>query len=222
MKALSFSQPWLWAIFDPTANKDIENRQWMPPIDMIGQPFACHAAKSFDDDGLTALWDLLLETPREYTKSAIIGVATIDRVVTCSRTLSPSQAQWFMGDPETGMLDGRQVYGLVLRDRKLLPRPIPWDGALGFWTLPPMIESEVQAQLAGSAYTPPYRIPFAKTLHDAGVATNQEWAEKHPGEHLYFVYEGLPSCVCCGKVQPKDTAKKPPKPCRGIATIGLR
>jgi hypothetical protein len=218
VKGLSFSQPWLWAIFDPIANKDVENRLWLPSIDMIDQPIACHAAKSFDDDGLSTLWGYDIKTPIEYVKSAIVGVATIDRVVTDTKTLTPNQRRWYQG-PER---DGKTVYGFLLKDRRLLPRPIPWDGALGFWTLPPMIETEVQSQLSGGTYTPPYVIPFATALYEAGVDTNQEWAEKHPGEHLYFEYEGLPSCVCCGKVKPKDTAKKPPKPCRGIVTIGPR
>jgi len=196
VKALSLSQPWLWAMLDPVADKGIENRDWMPPIEMIGQRIALHAAKSFDDDALPMLWEAGFKLPGEYQKSAIIGVATIDRVVTEDRTLPEPQKRWFFGK-----------CGWVLTDRRPLPRPIPWDGALGLWTVPPLIEGEIVRQIEGDA---------------AGVETSSAWVAAHPGEHLWFEYDGLPSCVCCGIMRAKSTAKKPQKPCRGVARIELR
>lgn len=217
MKALSLLQPYPWAIFDEVADKNLENRFWPPPIEMIEQRIALHASKGFDDTALPMIWGFGLKTPDMYTKSAIVGVATIDRVVTEARTLTPGQARWYMGP----IRDGKTVHGWILKDRQRLPRPIPWDGALGLWTVPPLIEGEILAQLDGSLRTPPYLVPYAATLAKAGVENATEWAAKNPGAHLWFEYDGVASCVCCGGCKPRDTAKKT-KPCRGVVRISLR
>ncbi len=214
MKGLSFSQPWLWAILH--ANKRVENRDWMPPIDMIGQQIALHAAKSFDDDGVPFLGTLGIEDrPTSYVKSAIVGVATIDRVVTKDKTLPDDQRRWFFGPN-----------GWILRDVVEIAQPIPWDGALSLWLVPPIVESLIHRQLDGehvSAYLP----AFTAALATVGVESATEWAATHPGEHLWFEYGSpplgpVPSCVACGKVKPRDTSKRPGKPCRGVVGISLR
>lgn len=223
MKALSFSQPWLWAVLDETADKAVENRSWPPPIEMIEEQIALHAAKSFDDAGSYRLWDLGIATPDMYAKSAIVGVATIDRIVTDAKTLPELQKRWYMGPFSA---DGKTVYGWILKDRRKLTRPIAWDGGLGLWTVPPIVENEILAQLAGAPPSDGYKIPMLAALTAAGVASPSEWVEKHPGEHLFFVYpdngKGIPSCVACGKVQPRDTKKNPGKPCKGIVGITMR
>ncbi len=218
MKALSFSQPWLWAIYDPVANKDIENRDWNLPIDMIDVDIVAHAAKSFDDSALPRLWNNFgLQTPSEYTKSAIIGVFKVDRVVTEPRTLTEHQRRWYFGPTR----NGKTNYGWILKDRRLLPRPIPWDGALGLWAVPPIIEGLIRRQLAGD-YVPTYLPAITAALAAAGVDSVLQWTERHPGQHLWFTYDGLPSCAACGKNKPKETAKRAPKPCRGLVGISLR
>jgi hypothetical protein len=144
MKALSFSQPWLWAILDETPEGDrkrVENRRWRPPEKMIGQRFALHAAKSWDADAIGFLLRLgFTDFPARralYKHSAVLGVATLDRVVTNASTLPAKQARWFFGP-----------FGLVLRDVHRLASPvIEIPGALGFWTLPPDIEARVVEQL---------------------------------------------------------------------------
>lgn len=228
MKGLSFSQPWLWAVFDPTADKDIENRVgYQAPIDLIGKPIACHAAKSYDDDGLYKLLELGLSPPQECLKSAIVGVATIDRIVSSPKTLTATQRRWYMGD-DSGMRDGKTVYGHVLVDRKLLPTPIPWDGQLGFWEVPPLIADEITHQLdGGQADLSGYKVPYSQALFDAGVQTASEWVAKHPGEHLWFKYPAgrsgaafWPSCVACGKVRPNDDKKI--KACKGVVHLTMR
>src|SRR5690349_17656206 len=108
MKALSFSQPWLWAVLQ--AGKHVENRSWPPPINMIDRRIALHAAKSWDGErrygpnkDMTPIGVLLalgLEPPARlelYANSAVVGVATIDRVVTESRTLTAEQKRWYFG-----------------------------------------------------------------------------------------------------------------------------
>ena len=151
MRALSLSQPWCWALFDPIADKGIENRSWAPPISLIGQTIAIHAAKSWDDkciyqiagDVVTPYVFIerlgIAHAPRRYAlypSSAIVGVATIDRVVTKADTLPELQQRWFIG-----------AFGWVIPDRKKLPTPIPCKGKQGLWTVPAELESQVREQL---------------------------------------------------------------------------
>ncbi len=155
MKALSFSQPWLWAVLDEVADKAVENRTWPPPIEMIDQQIALHAAKSFDDAGSYRLWDLGIKTPDMYAKSAIVGVATIDRIVTEDRTLPDLQKRWYQGPFSP---DGKTVYGWILKDRKKLARPISWDGGLGLWTVPPIVENEICTSPTRTATAASHRV----------------------------------------------------------------
>lgn len=148
MKALSLSQPWLWAVelfaSDP-AGKGIENRSWPPPISMIGQRIALHAAQSWDDDAAGMFFrqlrdrqDLLGRMPgarARYAKSVITCTVIIDRVVTESRTLSDLQRGWFFGP-----------YGWVLRDVRVLAEPIACSGNRKLWTLPEGLESVILGQ----------------------------------------------------------------------------
>lgn len=136
VRFLSFSQPWLWGILDPVARKHIENRTWPPPIAMIGRRIALHAAKSWDDDAISMFLRLgLTEFPPRralYPVSSIVGVATIDRVVTEARTLPPDQARWFLGP-----------VGWVLTDVIVLATTIPCKGAQGLRELPPEVTARV-------------------------------------------------------------------------------
>ncbi len=140
MRFLSFSQPWLWSITElpePIA-KRIENRTWMPPISMIGQRFALHAAKSFDDDAISMFIRYGIDHPgrRElYTAGAVVGVATIDRIVTEPRTLG-DQARWFFGP-----------FGWVLVDVRRLAIPIPLKGAQGLRELPADVTAAIESEL---------------------------------------------------------------------------
>lgn len=151
MRVLSFSQPWLWAITDPIACKLIENRSWMPPIEAIGERFALHAAKSWDEDAISFFLKLGIDHfPARralYPVSVITGVAAIDRIVTEARTLPPAQARWYMGP----IRDGRTVYGWVLDDVRTLPTPIPRKGGQGLRYLEPATEAEINRQLGIAA-----------------------------------------------------------------------
>ena len=156
MKALSFSQPWLWAVL--YAGKLIENRSWAPPIEMIGQRIALHAAKSWDkkqiyprygterQDLLTPTGYLLalgLEPPSRietYAKSAIVGVATIDYVRTSAEGFPPELRRWFFGP-----------FGWALRDVQVLPVTVPATGKLGLWTVADEDEAAVRAQIVEAA-----------------------------------------------------------------------
>ncbi len=140
MRFLSLSRPWPWAIFDPVANKGIENRSWAPPVEMIGERFAIQASKTWDHDAITLFFKLgLTHFPNrkdKYPAGAIVGVATLDRVVTTDKTLPADQARWFFGE-----------YGWVLTHRIALPTPVPCKGALGLRILPNDETVEVIRQL---------------------------------------------------------------------------
>lgn len=150
MRFLSLSRPWTWAIFDPVADKGIENRSWPPPVDMIGERIALQAAKSWDDDAIRMFLRLGLQhfpnRKDSYPFFVIVGVATIERVVTESRTLTPAQARWFFPptpeDPN---------YGWILGDRIPLRAPVPCKGAFGLRPLPTDVEALVLEQLRGAA-----------------------------------------------------------------------
>lgn len=50
MKAISLWQPWASAI--ALELKHFETRSWRPPVGLIGQPLAIHAAKTKDESGI--------------------------------------------------------------------------------------------------------------------------------------------------------------------------
>ena len=233
MRGLSFSQPWLWAVFDPLADKDIENRSgYQAPMDLIDQPIACHAAKSYDDAGLQRLLELGYSPPQECLKSAITGVATIDRIVSSPVTLTAAQRRWYMGD-ENGMRDGKVVYGHVLKDRRLLPTPIPWDGMLGFWRVPPLIQAEIQHQfVTADGMALEVMVGWVNgqagyALRDYSGATLLEKLRRHvevnPGVHVWFRLNDVESCAACALLRRALVGlKRPEKPCRGIVPLTIR
>jgi hypothetical protein len=148
MRFLSFSQPWLWAVLDPIAQKHIENRNWQPAISCIGERFALHAAKSFDESAFGLFRELGIDHyPARYDlypTGVICGVATLDRIVTETKTLTHSQRRWFF---ET-RADGKQNYGWVLTDVRTLTFPIQHRGAQGFRHLDPSVAEVITRQLA--------------------------------------------------------------------------
>lgn len=164
MRALSLSQPWCWAVAHPEVRKHVENRTWAPPIAMIGQTIAIHAAKSWDgakryrarwdSDGIERAmsWDFTpigyllhygFEPPARkdlYVTSAIVAVATIDRVVTRPDTLAPDQKRWYFGP-----------FGWLLTNVRRLEEPVPARGKQGLWTVPAELEPGIEAQLPRAA-----------------------------------------------------------------------
>lgn len=140
MKALSFSQPWLWSILH--GGKRVENRSWAPPIAFIDQVFCLHAAKSWDDAGTPFLFkmglgDRMPGRKDMYPKAAIVGTARVDRVVTEARSIKDeSQRGWFFGE-----------FGWLLCDVVAFATPIPCNGKLGLWTVPDDILASVNAEI---------------------------------------------------------------------------
>ena len=119
MKALSIKQPWLHAILH--LEKDLENRKWKPPKDVIGQRIALHASKQDDDEGYEVIQKIsgVILKPEDIQRGCIIATAVLDGVVESS--MSP----WFDGP-----------FGWILRDIKILNQPVNCIGALGLWNIP--------------------------------------------------------------------------------------
>lgn len=155
IRALTLTQP--WGSMVASGIKLIENRPWRAPKSMIGEQFAIHASRSMDlktyrdlfvDKLYGSDFDLPYQTPRDYPLSAVIGVATLDRVIheaefhdrnKMSVDLPADQRRWFFGP-----------YGFVLRDVRQVA-PIPCKGMLSFWRLKDDVETVLTARLRAVA-----------------------------------------------------------------------
>lgn len=125
--ALSVRQPWAWAIIDPVARKDIENRSWQAVNHGLRQRgrIAVHASKGMTRDEyedacewIAKVCGVTVPPAASLDRGGIIGSVEVIDVV------SESASPWFMGPR-----------GLVLRD----PQPCAFvaaKGALGYfnWT----------------------------------------------------------------------------------------
>ena len=128
MKALSVRAPWWWAILH---GKPVENRDW--PTKVRGR-IAIHASKRWKDADILYDWntvldmaevdglDFPLDWPKEEMQEKAGCIVGTVEIVDCVRT-HPSD--FFVGE-----------YGFVLRDPIILPEPIPFKGALGFFDVP--------------------------------------------------------------------------------------
>jgi hypothetical protein len=161
MRALTLTQPWCGLV--ASGIKLIENR----PRSMIrredfGVPFALHASRQIDGDVYSRIFDIAPELGAgigaaqherwhglSRITSAVIGVATIERVVWEDDGVLVGvpvqhgvavdlggQSRWFFGR-----------YGYVLRDVRALAHPVPCRGWQGFWTLPANVAARVEEQL---------------------------------------------------------------------------
>jgi hypothetical protein len=142
MKALSIRQPWAWAVAH--AGKDVENRNWHM---RHRGPLALHAAKNmtraryhafarFWQEGLGEAYaqqypHLVLPSPEKLPRGAVLAMA---EAVDC---VHESGSRWFAGP-----------HGLLLRNVRVLPEPIPCRGALGFFDLPEEVAEKIAQQLA--------------------------------------------------------------------------
>lgn len=119
MLALSVRGPWWWFMFylPQEQRKDVENRSWWAPRELIGHDIQIHAAKGmtkreFDEGCAFALKCGATKLPQfdALHRGGIVGVV---RLVRCVRS-SPSP--WFVGK-----------FGFVLAR----PYPIPFVPCIG-------------------------------------------------------------------------------------------
>lgn len=141
MKVISLWRPWSWSIFHPSDDrKTIENRSWQPPISLIGRRFAIHDAKKLEESAFRLFrQNGLSDYPNRYDRypsGVIVGVVTLDRVVTEERTLSPRQRRWYFGE-----------VGWILSDPRRLPTSIEHKGSQGLRDLPESTTRLILAQL---------------------------------------------------------------------------
>jgi hypothetical protein len=154
MRALTLKVVWAFAVCH--LGRRVENRSWRPPRDLIGRRILIHAGAvpksgwelAEEVDRLKALikahageeyhqlkmrfFDAIGGfTVRDALMTGVVAVATVD---SCVRE---SADPWFSGP-----------FGWVLRDLIVLPEPIPCRGALGLWTPPAEVQSEVAAWLS--------------------------------------------------------------------------
>lgn len=169
MRALTLTQPWAGLV--ASGIKLVENRpRSMIKFEDFGEPFAIHASREIDERVYKRLNEIapdLFEYENDVDRhlaqvrwyqlsrvtSAIIGIATIDKVLSGGwdaetiyehrnalsfsngTLLGPDQVRWFFGP-----------IGYLLRDVRALRTPVPCRGAQGFWTLPVDREASVRSQ----------------------------------------------------------------------------
>lgn len=169
--ALTVWQPWASLIvgappsYDdkPTPpQKPIENRGWCPPRQLIGQLVAIHAGKKIGAEVLESFHDVFraqlygevrapYAKPALFPRGAVVGVATLERVVVTKRgalvdaftrdqwnpvQISDNARRWYTGE-----------VGWLWRDVRYLAEPVPCSGAQGLWTLPDDVWARVREQL---------------------------------------------------------------------------
>ena len=152
MRGLTVRQPWAWAIIHGQ-KKDVENRTRNIAGKYRG-PVAIHAALTLDfpayGDPLVMAaaqayrWAWLDDATGPDVVGAVIGVADLvdvhwaDPFEGCHR---PDSSWECSAWADTG------CYHLALRNRRPLPRPIPWRGRLGLWTVPDELEALIWEQV---------------------------------------------------------------------------
>lgn len=158
MRAATLTQPWAGLV--ASGIKLVENRP-RPMIrrDFIGKRFAIHASRELDESVFEhiarARPDLLqkggdiakIRAQRWYQlaeiTSAVIGVATLDSIVTAGTLGSVNWCE--IPEDQRRWAFGPVCY--VLRDVHALLEPVPCRGWQGFWELPFEIDALVRKQL---------------------------------------------------------------------------
>lgn len=196
MRALTLTPPWSGLV--ASGLKRVENRpRSIMRREDFGQPFGIHAAREIDEgvyeqiltpgrtfDDLWVGWEVDDEKtwPPWYRlsriTSAIIGVATVDRMIDLTKpNPDRSDGRWdldeLFGD-QARWVSGPICY--VLRDIVALTTPVPCRGFQGFWTMPSDIEAAVQAQM-------PKVCPYGNMPREAGAGHWRDWHRGH-GCHL--------------------------------------
>lgn len=165
MRAITLTQP--WAALVASGIKLVENRPRAMGADkMIGERVAIHASRQIDSAVYARISEIAPDfAPNTFLTcdlpwfklsritSAVIGVATIDKVLSGGWTaeaiaqhsdlisfssgekLGASQLRWFFGP-----------VGILLRDVRRIEPIADVKGALGFWSLPQDISARVEEQ----------------------------------------------------------------------------
>jgi hypothetical protein len=119
LPALAVHQPWAWAIMEEGDDrKDLDNRNWRPPAQLIGKWIWIHASKQVSRAGVQEVRarGLNMPDPKDLPAGAILGAVQLLKVV------DDYPSRWFTGP-----------VGWVFGHPKLLPDPIPVRGQQRLW-----------------------------------------------------------------------------------------
>lgn len=148
MKALSLTQPGASLMYD--GRKTIETRSWAPPLSLMGERFAIHAARSI----MRGQCFKFGYEPERIPRGALL--CTVE-LIGCLRTpFRPGAIELLLGRPPFieerlnewdfgNFEDGR--YAWFTRDVQKFAAPIPAIGRLGLWECGPL---EVLLELAAA------------------------------------------------------------------------
>lgn len=125
MRCLTLRPIYAWAVF--CAGKDIENRGWRPPADLVGERFAIHAGarkpKGDTGESFEAVARIIGEAamPETIAYGGIIGTVLLRCVseTSHSRWYVPNRVAWHLAEPQR------------------LAEPVPCRGQQGLWNLTP-------------------------------------------------------------------------------------
>ncbi len=170
--ALSFLQPWLWAILERHkgfefggAYHAIENRKWKPWH--LRERIALHASAGWDKAAVPFIADRLggpERLPMLYSipRGAIVGTARVFGAIDMKYEFERPLVDGHLPDrPIFGrdisaalvnrVLDSPWAFGpwcWVLADVRKLQEPVPCKGALGFWRVPEDVAALVREREA--------------------------------------------------------------------------
>lgn len=135
MKALTIIEPWLSCIL--YHGKDVENRSWRLPVELLNKPIAIHTGKSVFEqtETLAHLKKIGIEIDTLLPLGHIVATAYFTR---CE-----------LGEPKPPWRIPGQ-YHWHLKVLGILETPIPARGSLGFWEVSPELEFKIYEQLAES------------------------------------------------------------------------
>lgn len=139
LHALTLHRPWAWSFAH--LGKPIENRDWLPPAQLIGEWIAIHSGKMFDARAASWIREQGLEVPDDGGPAgAILCVAHLVGVVELEngfrrfpegeignhvRAVVARGERWLFGR-----------YGWCFDEVVTLAEPVPCRGAQKLWRVP--------------------------------------------------------------------------------------
>lgn len=135
--ALTLVQPWATAIV--RCGKDVENRPWAPPEQMIGKHIAIHAGVKFDGAAARELAERFDVFRAQLPRMGVIGTARIAGYYRANGTGGALTSQYL--DTMTlarasAWRDPAAKVNWVLDEPLAYDRVLPLPGRLGLWPLP--------------------------------------------------------------------------------------
>lgn len=157
MMVLSLSRPWPWVIL--RGGKRVENRKWPPPLKMVGEVIALHAANSWDNlnaDISGAMYDLGMPMRTDaHPSGVIVGVARIVAIVGGPAVSTATFDKYKCLTPDSALPREQRErfffgpFGWVLDEVRELRTPVKQKGAQGLRALTPEVERAITFDLAG-------------------------------------------------------------------------